>query len=119
METSENHLPEIEKQFNWKSYFSLLLLSTLFQVNSYAQSVNNINNTLASIKSEQEKQAFDEKMNYIYMAVGLILVIAVAWFSTEFAKKKKTIQVEKKLHRHFIRHPHDPIRRPRIVRSVK
>ncbi|MCX6296574.1 MAG: hypothetical protein NTX97_11000 [Bacteroidetes bacterium] len=119
METLTKKLANKERRISWKQYFSFLLFTVILSINSFAQDLKNISNTLASIKAEQENIAFHEKMSYVYMAIGLLAVIAVAWFSTALSKKMKDSAAEqKKLNRHYVRHHHDPRRRSKAVRSA-
>ncbi len=119
MENLTKNLENRKRIKSWKSYFVFFLFSVLASINSFSQDLKNISNTLASIKAEQENIAFHEKLSYVYMAIGLLAVIAVAWFSTALSKKRKDSAAEqKKLQRHYVRHPHDPRRRSKAVRSV-
>lgn len=106
-----------ERKTYWKSCALFFLSTVLLSINSFAQDVSNIKNSLASIKAEQEHQAFQEKMSYLYMFLGLAFVIGIAWFSTVYARKNKKIVVETNPHRHYIKHPHDPRRRPKVNRA--
>lgn len=76
-------------------------------------------------KERQEQLAFQEKMSYLYMFLGLAFVIGVAWFSTVYVRKNKKVAVLSNTHtngntnhhRHYIKHPHDPRRRPKVSRA--
>lgn len=112
---TKKNAPE-EKKTVWKSLVLFSFSTIVLCLNSVAQDVSNLKNSLAAIKAEQENQAFHEKMSYVYMFLGLAAVIAIAWFSTVYAKKQKKVVVETNHHRHYIKHPHDPRRRPKVNR---
>ncbi len=85
----------------------------LFAYNASAQdggpSIGNLNKNLSAAKDQISRQ---EKMNYIFMALGFILVLGIAWFSTNVAKKRKIEQDELIRRRHLnnnVKHStHDP-----------
>ena|ERR1035437_1591362 len=108
-----------ERKILWKPWVLSFLSTVLLTINTVAQDVKNIKNSLASIKTEQENLAFQEKMSYLYMLLGLALVIGIAWFSTVYTRKNKKVIVEpsQNHHRHYIKHPHDPRRRPKVNRA--
>lgn len=120
MKTLTKNFAKKERKIFWKPWILFFLSTILITINAAAQDVKNIKQSLASIKTEQEKLAFDEKMSYVYMFLGLVLVMAIAWFSTVYyTKKSKKVMVEssQNQHRHYIRHPHDPRRRPKVNRA--
>lgn len=85
----------------------------LFAYNAMAQdgpSLGNVNKNANAIKEEQSKMTPEEIRSYIYMAVGFALVIAIAWFSTSLAKKRKIAADEERAKRHaHVKHSsHDP-----------
>ena len=92
-----------------------LLISSiiLFAYNANAQdggpSIGNLNKNLAAAKDQMSRQ---EKMSYLFMALGFILVMGIAWFSTSLAKKRKMEKDEMIRRRHLnniSKHPtHDP-----------
>ena len=91
-----------------------LLISSLilFAYNAQAQdgpSIGNLNKNLTAAKDQMSKE---EKMSYIGMAVGFILVMVIAWFSTNAAKKRKLEREEMIRKRHLnanVKHSsHDP-----------
>lgn len=82
-----------------KTILSFLAIMILWVTNVLAQDVSNIKNSLssatASIKAEQERIAFQEKMSYVFMGVAFALVLAIAWFSTVyFSKRSKKAKEE-------------------------
>ena len=68
----------------------LFVTLSLIATNSFAQddgpSVNNLKNNIKAVNEEMSRQ---EMMNYLFMLVGFVLVLAVAWFSTNVAKKRR------------------------------
>ncbi len=87
-----------------KPVFLFFLFIQLVATNAWAQDVSNVKNSLQAIKKEQEKIAFEEKMTYVYMALGLLLVMGVAWISTSyFAKKSQKAADEARLQRPVIK----------------
>ena len=52
-------------------------------------SIANISKNLASSSEELERIRHEEIMSYIYMGVGFSIVIAIAWFTTVLARKRK------------------------------
>jgi hypothetical protein len=84
-----------------------------FTYNVMAQggaSLGNLNKNANAIKQEQSKMTPEEIRSYIYMGVGFALVIAIAWFSTSLAKKRKIAADEEraKRHQHVKHSTHDP-----------
>lgn len=114
-----------------KFCFLLFLFIIPFTINAVADegpSLKNVKKNGQAIKTEQareaqeeqERLAFQEKMSYVYMAVGLALVLGIAWFSTVYTRKNKKVVVETtNHHRHYIKHPHDPRRRPKTRSGVR
>ncbi len=59
-----------------------------------------------------KKQQHDELMSYIYMGVGFSVVIAIAWFTTFLAKKRRMkVDVERAKRAQQMHHQH-PRRKP-------
>ena len=122
MKTTTTNLARKESLKILKTYFLFFLFTILLTTKALADggpSFDNFKKNAQALKTEQEKidkqRAFDEKMSYVYMFLGLAAVIAVAWFSTVlYAKKSKKLAIETNHHRHYIRHPHDPHRRPKV-----
>lgn len=52
-------------------------------------SIANLSKNLASSAAELEKIRHEEIMSYIYMGVGFSIVIAIAWFTTVLARKRR------------------------------
>ena len=68
----------------------------------------------AEVKKMQEQQKHDETMSYIYMGLGFSVVIAIAWFTTVLAKKRRLKEDEGRAKRAAImqhQHPHRKVRR--------
>ena len=89
---------------------SLILLSYNADAQDGGPSIGNLNKNLTAAKDQMSRQ---EKLNYIFMALGFILVMGIAWFSTNVAKKRKLEQEELIRKRHLanthVKHnPHDP-----------
>ena len=80
---------------------SLFILFTLsfgdrLQAQSDGPSLENIKNNTAAAAKEIEKQQHEEFMSYIYMSVGFIVVIAIAWSTTVMARKRNKRQLAEK-----------------------
>ena len=90
---------------------ALVIILSFVLNNVYAQDVNNINKTLDIAK---EQISHEEKMGYIGMAIGFILVMCIAWFSNNLAKKRELKKQEETRQRylntnHNCKHSsHDP-----------
>ncbi|MES2139333.1 MAG: hypothetical protein V4511_06465 [Bacteroidota bacterium] len=69
---------------NWSSYSLLFSFVVLFAVNSMAQGDES---SAELLLETQKKNAHNEFMSYVYMAVGFLFVIGIALFSV--LKKKK------------------------------
>ncbi len=68
----------------------------------------------AEVKKMQEQQKHDEIMSYFYMGLGFSVVIAIAWFTTSLAKKRRLKEDEVRAKRAAImqhQHPHRKVRR--------
>lgn len=64
-------------------------------------------------KRLQEEAKHDEFMSYIYMGLGFSVVIAIAWFTTSLAKKRRIKEDEMRAQRaQMMQHQH-PHRKPR------
>ncbi|MBL0328089.1 MAG: hypothetical protein IPP64_01390 [Bacteroidetes bacterium] len=79
-------------------------------------SIENITKNLASSAKELEKIRKEEIMSYIYMGLGFSIVIAIAWFTTILARKRKRKEDEirairaQNMKHHKPHHPHHPKR---------
>lgn len=79
-------------------------------------SLENITKNLASSAKELEKIRKEEIMSYIYMGLGFSIVIAIAWFTTILARKRKRKEDEirairaQNMKHHKPHHPHHPKR---------
>ena len=104
----------------------LCVILSFMMGNTYAQdstaSIGNLNKTLNVAK---EQMSHEEKMGYLLMAIGFLFVIAVAWFSTSLAKKRRIKMEEISRQRylnanHNYKHSiHDPYFRGKKVRRTK
>jgi flagellar biosynthesis/type III secretory pathway M-ring protein FliF/YscJ len=78
--------------------------------------IKNIQKLLPTINPEvekmQEQQKHDEFMSYIYMGFGFAVVIAIAWFTTSLAKKRRLKEDEERLKRAQTMQSHHPHRKP-------
>lgn len=132
MNTLKKIFAKKESRQLFKSCILLFIFIASFTLNAVADggpSLENVKKNSQVIKTEkaaldkqrQEELAFQEKMSYLYMFLGLAFVICVAWFSTTYyAKKNKKVVVasqNQNHHRHYIKHPHDPRRRPKVSRA--
>ncbi len=95
----------------------LFLASMLLSViDAFAQDVNNIKSNLSSIQEKQRQLEHEELMNNIvYPAIGFCVVVAIAWYSNSWVKKRRLAEDVAKAHRaaaaHHHHHPHDPYKR--------
>ncbi len=91
--------------------FSALIL---FSYNAMAQDGPSLGNLNKNLDAAKTQMTLEEKMNYIYMSVGFALVIAIAWFSTSLAKKRRiAADAERAKRNHHVKHPsHDPYFKP-------
>ena len=80
--------------------FSTMMLFAYSASAQNGPSLGNLNKNLAAAKEEISRQ---EKLNYLFMAVGFIFVLAVAWFSTVLAKKRK-MEREEIIRRRHLQH---------------
>ncbi len=96
--------------------FSSLIL---FSYNLFAQADSSskndgpsLDNSKKVVKAVGEQMSREEKMSYIGMAIGFILVMAIAWFSTNAAKKRRLAREEMIRRHHLNSHAkhntHDP-----------
>jgi len=70
-----------------KFFTLILLLASPFLNKVIGQAdVKNISKTFEEAKKQA---AHDEFMSYVYMTIGFLFVIGVAWFTTSLAKKQK------------------------------
>jgi len=75
-------------------------------------SLENITKNLASSAKELEKIRKEEILSYIYMGLGFSIVIAIAWFTTILARKRKRKEDEirairaQNMKHHKPHHPH-------------
>ena len=86
--------------------FILLLAGNAHAQNGGA-SLGNLNKNL---NAASDQITHDEMIQYLYMGIGFALVIAIAWFSTSLAKKRRIAADEERAKRtHHAKHPsHDP-----------
>ena len=78
-----------------RSYFLLLMFIVLFVIQGMAES-----DAAVEAKKNLEHESF---LSYIFMIVGFIAIIAIAWFS---AMKKKSGGNETNAHHHPTHHHH-------------
>ncbi len=101
--------------------FSALVISSLIlfsynlsaQVDSAAKDDGpSLDNSKKVVKAVGDQLSKEEKLSYIGMGVGFILVMAIAWLSTSAAKKRRIAREEaiRQHHRHnHVKHnTHDP-----------
>ena len=112
----KNNLKTIGSNFSNTILRSGALLITniiMFSYSAAAQndgpSLSNAKKNLTAISTEMSRE---EKLSYLGMVVGFIVVMAVAWFSTVAAKKRKLAR-EEMIRRHHLQHTakhnmHDP-----------
>jgi hypothetical protein len=88
------------------AFFCFLFITTVEKVVAQASdepSLQHLKKNTAALREEIESEARrQEILNYVYMVVGLIIVFAVAWFSTSTAKKKSMVKTDhhpKPIHR--------------------
>ena len=92
-----------------------LLISNIILF-SYSASAQNdgpsLDNAKRNVKAIGAELTREEKLSYLGMVVGFILVMAVAWVSTVSAKKRRIAKEEMVRRRHLnnsVKHsPHDP-----------
>jgi hypothetical protein len=74
-------------------------------------SLENIKKNLSAgdqeLKTLQEKADHDQFMSYVYMGAGFSVVIFIAWFTTNVAKKRRQKEDAVKLLRHQNAKHHD------------
>ena len=101
--------------------FSALVISSLIlfsynvsaQVDSAAKDDGpSLDNSKKVVKAVGDQLSKEEKLSYIGMGVGFILVMAIAWLSTSAAKKSRIAREEAirqhHLHNHAKHNTHDP-----------
>jgi hypothetical protein len=71
------------------------------------------NGITPEMKKIQEEAKRDEIFGYILMGLGFSLVIAVAWFTTSLAKKRRLKEDEARAKRAQVMHNLHPHRKPR------
>ena len=74
--------------------FALFLVATSNVV--FSQDLKNLKHSLGSIEEEQKNIAHQEFMSYVYMVLGVSVVIAIAWISTVKARNRSRIEAEAK-----------------------
>lgn len=83
-----------------KAGWYLLFVFTLFGLKAIAQGES-------LISSEEENGLTPrELLNYVYMIAGFVIVLGVAWFTTNRSKKRRENGNEENHHHHYIKHPH-------------
>jgi len=111
MKKTLNNYGFLRNQLLIRSAFVLSSIM-LFAYNSFSQSDPGIGNLNKNLNAAKEQMSKEEKMNYVWMAAGFILVMTIAWVSTSMAKKRKLAQEELVRRRHLqhsAKHPsHDP-----------
>ena len=87
-------------------------------LSSAGPSLSNLKKTMAAgdeeAKKIQEEQRKQDIINWVIMIVGFSLVIAVAWFTTSLAKKRRIVEDEKRAKRAAamqLQNPHRKTRR--------
>jgi hypothetical protein len=61
---------------------------------SSGPSISNLSKNLNLGVEELEKIRHEEIMSYVYMVIGFLVVIFIAWFTTVLAKKQKNKELE-------------------------
>lgn len=114
---SKNMDTSIEKNFlnrqnQFKKSITFLIASLVFFTNNiFAQGGASLDNVKKNVNAIGNEMTHEEIMQYTYMGVGFALVIAIAWFSTSLAKKRRIAADEERARRHHgnIKHTsHDP-----------
>ena len=94
----------------FKSFALIISSLFLFAYTAQAQEGPSLGNLNKNMDAAKNQLSHDEMVQYIYMGVGFALVIAIAWFSTSLAKKRKLAEDEERAKRHLhVKHStHDP-----------
>ena len=69
-----------------KSFALLFLFIETLPYNAAAQADTS---NISKVLDAKRKADHEELMSYVYMTVGFIIVIGVAWFTTSLAKKQR------------------------------
>lgn len=81
-----------------KRSIGLLLFSLIYSAQQLAAQadIQNVKKSLSAIEKEQDRLAHEEFMSYIYMTIGFLCVIAIAWFTTAYSKKRSKREMEER-----------------------
>jgi hypothetical protein len=82
--------------------FFMAITSTATFAEEGGPSLDNLKTNTKAIGEEMSRQ---EMMSYVFMVVGFSIVIAVAWFSTSLAKKRR-LQREEFVKNHHANNAH-------------
>ncbi len=99
METLKLNFDKIQQKKAWRALSSFLFMMVVFTAQAMAE---------VNLAEEKEKAAHNEFMSYVYMGVGFVLVIFIAFYTTMKGKKEdKGGDEQKPIHHHPISHKHD------------
>jgi hypothetical protein len=77
----------------------------IITADSSGPSLSNLSKNLNLGAEELEKIRHEEILSYVYMGVGFLIVIFIAWFTTVLAKKQKNKELEIRASRLKNTHP--------------
>lgn len=117
----KNLIPQKRYNTNFVNTAGLLFITILSNSkNMFAQGDPSFDNIQKATEAARDQMRHDEIMSYVYMAIGFIVVIAIAWFTNVKVQKRRNIENRNKraaaVHH---RNPHDPYRKAMPSGGVK
>ena len=108
MKTLENKIQKNVGKSNWRFYSFLFSFMVLFVINTMAQSNDNTAKNLStgittSTTDVQKDRANQEFMSYVYMGIGIVVILGLALLGV--AKKKRNGN-DPSVNSHVVKHHH-------------
>ncbi|MEO6901660.1 MAG: hypothetical protein ABI315_00735 [Bacteroidia bacterium] len=114
-------IPQKRYNTNFVNTAGLLFITILSNSkNMFAQGEPSFDNVQKATEAARDQIRHDEIMSYLYMAIGFIAVIAIAWFTNARVQKRRSLEERNKragvVHH---RNPHDPYRKAMPNTGIK
>lgn len=109
----KNLIPQKQYNANFVNTAGLLLITILSNSkNMLAQGDPSFDNIQKATEAARDQIRHDEIMSYVYMAIGFIIVISIAWFTNVRVQKRRNLEDRnKRAGATHHRNPHDPYRK--------
>ena len=102
MKTFTQESDKIIAKNNWRFFSVFFALMVLFAFSSIAQSTDF---TQDALKTQEELQR-NEFMSYVYMVLGFVFIIGIAWFSVKNKKEENDLSDKPPVLKHKQHHHH-------------